>query len=302
MTDSHATRIPARRSQPTRATVRDINDLASAPAKAITVTGAARGQTTGGLAARAVVNAYWRTPHGETLVGSSVSDVDGQYRLRIAAAAVNGARPDLVVRVIGDAGEIIGESDPVAAPRRRAKVDVQIALAGVDALPEAGRLAEKLRERLPASLEAKEIKPLAAEIGETAERVRTFARAARLSGSLGVPVDVIYALLRQGHPSDVEKLSSVTAAALHKSLKSAVKERIIDAPADTAVSAQAGRLCSACWAMRPRPSHVQSGRCCASMGWRRSRTSATLAGLASWWLPRRVPWPTSSSGSTPTRG
>jgi hypothetical protein len=109
---------------------------------------------------------------------------------------------------VGAGQETIGQSGPVPAPRRRETVGMRTAPAGVDVLPEAGRLAEKLRGRSPADLNATEIKPLAEEIGETGERVRAFATAVRLSGSLGAPVELLYALERLG-PASLEHLSSV---------------------------------------------------------------------------------------------
>ena len=215
--------------------VGDFEAAAGAPASAITVTGTVLGHTTG-EAAGAVVNAYWRMPGGDALAGSGISDQSGQYRLRIAAAG-DGARRDLVVRVVDAGGQTIGESGTRHAPRRRATVNVQIAPVGLEALPEAGRLAEKLRGRSPADLKAKEIKPLAAEIGETGERVRAFATAARLSGSLGAPAEVLYALQRQGQPTTPGHLSSVPASAIRRALKTAVQQGIIHKPADADVTA-----------------------------------------------------------------
>jgi hypothetical protein len=203
--------------------VGDIEAATGAPASAITVTGTVLSHTTGEVVG-AVVNAYWRTPGGFTLARSGISDKSWQYRLRIAAALGDGARRDFVVRVVDAGGETIGESSARHAPRERATVHARIPPVGLAALPEAGRLAEELRGRSPADLKAREILQLAAEIGETGERVRAFATAVRLSGMLGAPVVLLYALQRQGRPASLEHLSSVPESAIRKALGSAVQQ------------------------------------------------------------------------------
>ena len=215
----------------------DIDAFAPPSTSAITLSGTALDHASGEAPTEAVVNAYWRTPEGDVLAGSGLSDASGRYRLRIGLPSGNAPRHDVVVRVLDAAGAAIGESDPRAAPTKSATVDVRIGPAGGDALPEAGRLADKLRERSPADLRAKDAKPLAAEIGETGERVRSFATAARLSGSLGAPTEVVYALLREGQPAKPESLSSVSRPALRKSLRSAVRAGIIAEPAAADVDA-----------------------------------------------------------------
>jgi len=214
--------------------VGDIEAAAGAPTSAITVTGTMLSHTTGEVVG-AVANAHWRTPGGFTLAGSGISDKSGQYRLRMAAAPGDWARRDFVVRVVDAGGETIGETSAGHAPRKRATVHVRIPPVGLAALPEAGRLAEKLRGRSPADLKAREIVRLAAEIGETGERVRAFATAVRLSGLLGAPAELLYAL--QGQPTRLEHLSSVPESAIRKALRSAVHEGIIGEPADADVSA-----------------------------------------------------------------
>jgi hypothetical protein len=197
---------------------------------AIVISGTALDRATGEVETDAVINAFWRTPDGDVLAGTGVSDHSGHYRIRIAG---DGAGDELVVRVVDAEGATLADSGTVPAPRRRRTVDLKIGDAGTTELSEAARLAAKLGGLPLANLRAKELVPIAKEIGESGERVRAFASAARLGRSLGASADLVYALLRKGQPANAESLSGATAGTIRKTLRSAVRERIVDEPSDT---------------------------------------------------------------------
>src|SRR5262249_39633476 len=116
-------RTRARQLRPAEVPIGDLDGVGATPSAAIVLKGTATEHATGAAAPGALVSAYWRTPDGDALAGSGVSDDGGNYRLRLGATTPD-APHQLVVRIVDSEGRTLGEAEPLAVPRRSATVDV----------------------------------------------------------------------------------------------------------------------------------------------------------------------------------
>ena len=192
-----------------------------------------RGTITGGApsnggAAVDRIEGYWRTADGDVLAATALSDADGAYRLRIERDPSDSrSESRLVVRVVGPDGATLGESEPIAAPKRRATVNLTLESGEAATRSEFHDLLAKVTEvQPPAALEhltGRDTAALATKVGTPKTRVEALVRASRLASTLELPLDAAYGLVRGGHATDVEDVAALPPSAVERTLDEAAR-------------------------------------------------------------------------------
>jgi hypothetical protein len=205
-----------------------------------------------------IVQAFDKELRSEHMLAGTTAGPDGRYELRYA---VGPTPPNLVVRVfrpsayragaaigaaVGPAGLVVGpellaSSDVIfnAAPEITANIMVG---GGVYAGPsEYEQLTASLAPRLDGAqvgdLTKSEVGFLASESGQDTDRIRMLSGADSLAREVGLPIEALYGMARQGLPVGLQSLLSTTPEMRQRALQGALD--VNQAPAALRTSAVA---------------------------------------------------------------
>ena len=201
----------------------------------VTVSGLVTWRADRSAAAHLRITAFVRTRAGDVRVGVARSDAIGRYLIRAVlgpAAARSDARPSLVLTATpAYDSTLLARTDPIVVRERELTVDLSVGPPGALETPDLIRLQTKIATALGSrsltDLNSKELASLAERIGEPEKTVRALADATRGAAAAEVPIDIAYALVREGHPIDLDKLSAAGGPALRKVIADAVDGRVI---------------------------------------------------------------------------
>jgi hypothetical protein len=187
-------------------------------------------------------------PGDEKSLGFAVTDDRGIYEYTFTADALGKAEkegPALRMRVFGSTGIMLGESEITRRASERSAIDVRVA-------PSEARLTEYeqlLGEISPgrrgdtlADLDSKGIAALAQQIGRERRSIELLVESARLAREIRLPMEVLYALGREGIQLTASGLAAISSDRVKAALENGAKLGTVPAGVSDLAGAAAARL------------------------------------------------------------
>lgn len=185
------------------------------------------------------VRAFDRDLRREELLGESLTDAEGGYRIPYTSkqfARAEKARADLVVRVFSPEGVLLTASEPIVNASEEETVNLTVTPRDLpeESVPSeyellATNLTPILLDVSLSDLTEEDIDFLVRETGAEQEHIRILTRSARLSEEAILPAEVFYGFGRRNLPPTLEALRALDLKTLRDALLSAVDQHIIPA-------------------------------------------------------------------------
>ena len=187
-------------------------------------------------------------PGDERSLGFAVTDDRGIYEYAFTAAALGKTEregPGLRMRVFGPTGIMLGESGITRPASERSTIDVSVALSEARLTEYEQLLADigsgRRGARL-ADLDSKDIAALAQQLGRERQSIELLVESARLARELRLPIEVLYALGREGIPLAASGLMAISSDRLEAAVEERIKLGTVPAGVRDLAGAAAARL------------------------------------------------------------
>jgi len=166
-------------------------------------------------------------------LGTSKTDNDGRYEIHYMPKQISKPEKgvaDLVVRAYAEDGSVLVESSVHFNVGAEASVDLMVGGGQYAGPSEFERLVAEITPLLdgaaPADLTDDDVKFLAGETDEPAERIGFWVTAVRAAGLTDIPAEAYYGLFRESVPTDLPKLLAQSPVVLRQALEAAVSQNI----------------------------------------------------------------------------